>query len=192
MTSPPLELRIAVGAVGALLLLVGARVYRFMVVAPGILGGAIGVWLANERFDLDLQGNALLATAAVAAAIGAFVCHYAERVAIVLLGVGVGVAATVAALPFAPADWWWLPLAGALAGGLLAAPVFRFFLPLLTAGSGGAAVVWALGWPASPWGIGALTVLGVAVQLLLGRGAAPGRKGAAKPNKKEKKAKKTG
>ena len=165
--------RLVVGAIGVLLLLAGARLYRLAIIAPGFL---LGVFLA--RWGLDEYGRRVdelmqLGAMVGAGAIGALLSWRIEQLAVRLGGSVLVAATTHALLPmFWPrAPWFAAPAAG-FVGLLLFPSLYRRLLPLITAGLGAIALAWVADRPQDLLMIAGLTVLGAAIQL-----AAGGKKG---------------
>jgi len=161
--------RLVVGAVGVVLLLAGARLYRLAIIAPGFL---LGVFLA--MWGLDEYGKRVddlvrLGAMVGAGTVGALLSWRIEQLA-VRLGGSLLVAATAHALlpllwPRAP--WFAAPAAGFI-GLLLFPALYRRLLPIITAGIGAIAIAWAADRPQDLLMMAGLTVLGAAIQLAAG------------------------
>lgn len=167
----PVVLRAAVGAVGALMLVAGARVYRVALFgscfAVGAVGGALafawgGTWLSPLGQPLVIGVGAVVMGAAVVG-----VAAMAHRVALLGVGAMLGVLVGAAAGSLAGAAGA-LPGAGlgALVGALAFPWVFPWVLRLASAGVGAVSLAWAfgrpdaLGWIAALWAVGTLVQFG--------------------------------
>lgn len=159
---------------GIVLLGWGAKVYRLLVLAPGVLAG---VYLGAALRDwLNLGGtNAMLLTVALAAG-GALLCHFVEGVAI-----RVGGAALFGALAWfgwplvqAGAVPWYVPLAALVLGAALFPRLYQLALRPITALVGAWSIAWAVHRPTTLWLVGGLALVGLALQYTLDRPAAGG------------------
>lgn len=131
----------ALGVAGGLVCVAGARLYPLVIVAPGFAAGV----LAGMSLPLDPSTRAIAAV--VLGAIGALLCRFVERIAVV--GVGAVLAGSLAnavwpLLTGQPAPWWGAAL-GALAGLALFPGVFRAMLLPLTALLGAFLLGWSFG-----------------------------------------------
>ena len=158
-----LDPRILVGLTGAVLALVGSRVYRLAVVAPGV---AIGGWAGHTlgRGQSDLVELALMVGLAVALAL---IFHFAERIAIRGTGAAVGGAAARLLAPWflhSDPDRWWIPALGAAVGVLTFPYLYQSLLPAITSVLGAFCVAWALGREGDLWILGGVTFAGLLVQ----------------------------
>jgi len=167
-----------VGLTAGALLLFGGRLYRFAVIAPGLLGGVALALL----LPADLGPIVIALAAVLLAAVGAMLCHFLERAAVHVVGAAVLAGLAEVAWPpllGGPAPWWGLLCAGAL-GVLVFPKVFRALIKVLTSLLGALAMAWALGcWDrplavagvaVEPWMVvAALAVAGLAFQLVAGR-----------------------
>lgn len=161
-----LDPRIAVIAVGILLLGWGARLYRLAIAAPGfVLGVFAGLEVAPTASLLVQAGLALLL-----GLVGAGLLLFLERLAVALTGavlVGGLVYAVgplfVATLP------WFAPLVGAAVGLLLFPSLYRLALKIITPLLGALCVAWAFGRPHDLLLIGGLCALGAVFQLARGQ-----------------------
>lgn len=173
---------------GIVLLGWGAKVYRLLVLAPGVLAG---VYLgAVLRGWLHLGGmEAVLLTVGLAVG-GALACHFVEGVAVVVGG---------AALFGALAWFGWplvqpgpvpvyVPLVAVVVGGLAFPRLYQLLLRPITALVGAWSIAWAVGRPGTLWLVGGLALAGLALQYVLDR---PGRgtEGPAPKKDRPKKAK---
>ena len=165
----------------------GARLYRVVVLAPGILAGVYVGAIAQQLLHYSVTTGLIVTV--VLAAVGALVCHFVEGLAIRVAGAGLfGALAWLGwpllqrgALPF------WAPLAASVVGALAFPYLYRFLLRPITALVGGWSVAWALKRPDAAWLIIGLAVAGTAVQFWLDRGASerPAAR-AGKPRKSKK------
>lgn len=169
LAAPPVQLGLMLG--GAVLLLFGARIYRWAVVAPGVVGGAaLSIW-ATQAMAAETQAVAALA----AMLLGGLLAWRLERLAVALTGAAVLGAVAHTALPVVLPDPvpWWVPLAAAAAGLLVFPPIYRALLPLFTAILGAVAVAWGAGHPDDPLLVIALATMGAVIQVATRRGSRP-------------------
>ena len=165
----PMALRVLVGAMGALLLVAGARVYwwglTLSAFALGAIGATTGLQAVADVAPQVWTTPAVLVVAAVGGLVLAGLARMAHRVA--LLGIGAvagGVGAAAVAPPLGLIAWW-VPLVGAVIGALAFPFLFEWLLKLLTPAVGAVALVWAAGMPEQPWLLGLLWLVGAAIQL---------------------------
>ena len=156
-----------VGVVGLCLALLGSRLYRLAVLAPGVaLGAALGMEIANRNgFDTQVVAACSLGI------LGGLAFFLLERVAIALSGAFVmgGLANLAAASLTGGSPEWYVSAAGAVVGMFLFPSLYKRLLPLVSAVLGGLCVAWAVNAPDDLWLVGEVAVVGLVVQLLLGR-----------------------
>ncbi len=163
----------------------GAKLYRVVVLAPGILAGVYVGAIAQQLLSYSVTTGLIVTL--VLAGMGALVCHFVEGLAIRVAGAGFfGALAWLGwpllhrgALPF------WAPLVASVLGAIVFPYVYRFLLRPITALVGAWSVAWALKRPDSLWMIAGLAVTGTAIQLWLDRGGG-GEKPAARSPKVKK------
>ncbi len=164
----------------------GAKLYRVVVLAPGILAGVYVGAIAQQV--LHTTATTSLLVTLVLAGVGALICHFVEGWAIRVAGAGFFAALTWlgwpllqrGALPF------WAPLVASVLGALLFPYVYRFLLRPITALVGAWSVAWALKQPDHHLLIGGLAVVGTAIQFWLDKGGGSGEKAPAKSSKVKK------
>ncbi len=159
---------------GAVLLLAGGRVYRFAVLTPGVVAGA----LLAAALPTELDGALRASAALVLAATGAVLCHLLERVAVHAIGAlcAAGLANAVwPSLGGTSAPWWGL-LVGALLGAFLFPKLFKKLLSFLTALLGALLLAWSLGQAQNIWLLGGLFLGGCVLQLALAGGGGKKKK----------------
>jgi hypothetical protein len=153
---------------GAVILLAGARIYPFVIMAPGF---ALGVALVLS-LPIPMEPTTLGLAAVIAGAAGAALCRSVERFAI--WGIGAVITGTAAL-------WVWplvrpgeAPLTVSLVGGvlglLLFPALFRWALKPITAALGAMLITWSLGWQHRPLLFAGLLAVGLVAQLGLSRG----------------------
>lgn len=173
----PMGLRILVGAVGGLLLIAGARVYKAGLFGSCFAAGAVGAaaalafgatWVAALGRPEVIGLGALVSGVAVAG-----VAALAHRVALLAVGgvAGIVVGAGIGDL-FGGAGLVAGPAVGALLGALLFPWVFEWLLKLLTPAVGAVCVAWAAGRPDTLWLVVLLWAVGALVQVGLLRSRA--------------------
>lgn len=171
--APP-TVRWAVGAVGAVLLLFGAKLYRPGLLLGAFAAGAIGGAGAMELLaplapELDLTDPRALAAAAFSTGlVGAGVASVAHRLALVVVGGLAGLLAS-AALVGALALPWWTLLLGVGLGAVLLPWVYPHLLKVLTPAVGALVVAWAAHMLDAVWLLALLWALGVAWQIRAAR-----------------------
>ena len=158
--------RLLAGAMGIVLLVVGARIYTLAVMAPGFLLGIFGMAMALEEYGRKLDDLVRLGILVVAGGIGAFISTRIEQLAVRLCGSLLVAATAHAILPMVwpKAPWFAAPAAGFI-GLLLFPALYKRMLPLLTSAIGAIAIAWAASAETNLLLISGLTVLGAAIQL---------------------------
>ncbi len=172
---PPelLNARLAAAAAGALLLVLGARIYRIAIVAPGFVIGVLAVVTASEQFAPGVMSSTGLTVAALSlGVVGGAICHLLERVAVASVGglLAAGLAKAFAPLVLGAAMPWYVPVAAALLGLLLFPRFYRALLPVLTPIAGALSIAWAFERSGDIPFIAGLAAVGIIVQLLITRG----------------------
>lgn len=167
---PPLQSwadpRTVVAVIGVVLILAGGRLYRLVIISPGVL---LGVLAGLSLTAGSSTQNQLIAAGALAV-IGAAVLFFVERLAISVIGAAVtgGLVNALAPMLMQGPVPWYVPAAGAVLGLFLFPSVFRAALTLIAPALGAVAVCWALGRPNDLLLMGGLTVFGAVVHLLSG------------------------
>ncbi len=149
---------------GVGLMLVGARLYRVAVMAPGL---ALGV-LAAVYLPMDLELR--LVAGVIVGGLAALGCHMVEQGAVRAFGALLCAGLTWVGLPLVLADPpVWAPAVGAAVGLLLFVKAFKALLIPLTSLGGALLVALALGYEQQLLLVGAGTAAGTLVQVLLRR-----------------------
>lgn len=164
----PEPVRWFLGAVGLLLVLWGARLYKPALRLASFAAGGLATWVVllslTDRLpvlaDPWVAGGACL----IAGVLVAWAVSVAHRIALIGVGLLVGLTlGAAAAAAFAGGPAW--ALGGAVVGALTLPWVFDVLLGPTTAFVGAVLVLWAFAMPTSlPW-LGALTLVGTLVQL---------------------------
>jgi len=164
----------------------GAKVYRLLVLAPGILAGVYLGAVVKELAHLD--GMTAIVTTIVLAAAGALLCHFVEGIAIRVGGAALfGATAWFAWPMFRPGATPIYVTVGALIVGAFAFPsVYRVLLRPITALVGAWSIAWAMERPHDVWLVGGLALAGTALQFALDRGGGGGGAASAPKPKREK------
>lgn len=169
MIDGELALRLAIGVIGAAVLLRGARIYRPALAMAAFGAGAVGTvallgaiepWVAQAA-----DPTVIVAGAVVGGTLAALVIRVAHRVGLAVVGglVGATVGAAVAHA-FASAAWWAGPVGGLI--GALGAPwLYDKMLPITTPAAGAALIAFAGGWTDHLLAILGLFGVGVVAQL---------------------------
>ena len=146
--------RLLIGALSAAVLLFGARLYRLVLVTPGVLLG------------LHLTAGSALKTQIIAAicvgVLGGGALLLAERIAVGLVGAVVvaGLARAVLPTVLGAGVAWYIPAALGLVGLLLVPRLLRAGIKLLTPLLGAVGLAWAVGRPEQLALIGGLAIFG--------------------------------
>ena len=161
LADAPLVSRWIAGALGAVIMVAGGKVYRLAVVTPGfVLGTMLGE-------SVTLTGDPTVATAmiVIAGLGGALLFHFLERIAIAVIGALVGAHATGAVWPlFAGTAPWWGVLAGSIVGSLAFPKFFRMLLLPITAIIGAVILASCFGHGQNILVIGGLALIGAIFQ----------------------------
>lgn len=157
--------RIVVGILSAIVLLFGARLYRLVLITPGmVLGVLVG---------LQLTSSASPGTQALAALclgiLGAAVLALAERVGVALVGalIVAGLARAFLPLVLDAGLPWYVPAAASVVGLFLLPSMLRAAIKGLTPLLGATGICWAVGRPDDLRILVGLTLVGVIFQLIL-------------------------
>lgn len=170
----PIPLRVLVGAIGALLLVAGARVYRTALFGSAFALGAVGAGLALAwagTVVVALARPEVLALGAILAGVAvAGVVKLAHRIGLIAVGgvAGVALGAGVGDLVGGGAVLWG-PVAGALVGALAFPFLFQTLLKFLTPFVGAVCITYAAGRPDQLWLLGLLWGVGIVIQVGLVR-----------------------
>lgn len=173
---------------GIVLLGWGAKVYRVLIVAPGVLAGVYLAAVVGELAHLTATVSVVMTV--VLAAGGAILCHFVEGLAIRVGGAGLFAAVSALIWPLVrhgPVPFW-VPLIAAIVGALVFPKVYQVLLRPTTALLGAWSIAWAVQRPDALWLVGGLAVAGTALQFWLDRGGS----GAASAAKRKEKGKKKG
>jgi ammonia channel protein AmtB len=153
-------------AVGALLLVLGRKLFWLFVAASGFVAGLLA---ATRLLNVEPEWAALLIGLAVGV-VGAFAAVVIQRIAIGVAGflAGAFVAATLAgAVGFERGAGFWTALVvGGVTGAILVAVTFDWALIFLSSLAGGSAIMEGLGAPLPyAWiGVLMLCIVGVLIQ----------------------------
>lgn len=166
----PHLLRGAVGLVGAILLLAGARVYKLALALAGFGVGAVLVAAGLVWGSGYVPALAEPTLVAVASVIGGLLLMAVISVVhrLGLVGVGALVGASAAggvADAVSGAPPFWVPFVGALAGAIALPFLFPTLLKVATPAVGAVLIGWAVGMPTHPWLLLGLWIFGMLVQL---------------------------
>lgn len=169
LPDPALVLRLAIGAVGAVVLVRGARIYRPALAMSAFGACALGTAAALVRIAAWVPAAAdpttLLVAALIGGVVGVVVVRLAHGAGLAAIGAMIGaVAGTSLAVAFAAGAWWAGPV-GAVIGAAAMPFLFDRLLPVTTPAAGAALITAAVGWtsPLVPFAV--LYGLGVAAQI---------------------------
>jgi hypothetical protein len=165
MDQTALGYRGIVGVIGGVLALAGARLYKFTVVAPGLLLGLLLASFIPDSVELALRAGA----AVLLAGLFAYGCHALEQAAVRIFGGLLLGGMTWSVLPMflGDASPWWAPAAAAGVGLLLFPKLFKVLLKPLTAVLGGVLIALAADLPGNPLIIGGVATVGMIAQFSL-------------------------
>ncbi|MCB2156366.1 hypothetical protein KQI84_15945 [bacterium] len=172
-------------AIGTICLLFGWLLYRvILVLAGGILGGAIGVGVGQLFAELfDAQGTSEIVLVAGLAVLGIIVgvllFQFLHALAFFLSGAAIGSWGTIEIfrllrehqVAFAQNDLIFafsIPVV-ALVLGLLAVPLSKYVIAFASAAAGTFLIMGALGWPYGGWLAIPVFLFGLVIQLAFGR-----------------------
>ena len=167
-TEAPALVRVAVGVVGAIVLLWGARIYHPAVRLAAWGAGAVGAVTLLQALSPWAPELTRPMVLLVGAAVGGFavlgVAVAAHKIA--LIGVGALSGAVAAASLVGPlALPMWAPVVGLVVGAVVLPLVFPLLLKVTTPLAGAALVAWAVARPTTLWVVAGLWLLGVVFQL---------------------------
>ncbi len=160
--------RLLVGLISAIVLLFGARLYRLVLVTPGLLVGV----LVGLQLTQDAQPGTQAIAAGCLGVIGAGVLYMVERLAVALVGAVIvaGLAKAFMPLILGAGLPWYVPAAAGMIGVFLLPSLLRAAIRVLTPLLGAIGVSWALGRPGDLILLGGLAIFGALFQLLVLRG----------------------
>jgi len=166
-SAAPLETRSILGLMGILLLVFGSRSTRLVSAAPGALLGITLASLVLSDQSLGVQIGGALAAGVAGGVVAMLVQSIALRCAGALIG-GIGATVVFPMLSSQALPPWWLPLAGAIIGGLLLPRLFNAALSILSPVLGAMCLTFALGLEQSHqlYGIVGFSILGFAMPFL--------------------------
>lgn len=163
---PLTEPQTLVGLLGVLLLVAGKRLYRLVIIAPGLAAGTmLGLNLSEGQ-----SPGVRFTTVGALALLAAFLLHKVERVAIASAGafLTVGLARVGAPLVLDTEPPWYVFALGGALGLLLFPSLYQRLLVIITPTIGALCIAWAAGRPTDLLLVGGLILAGVVVQLTLG------------------------
>ena len=155
---------VAMLIIGILLLVIGSRVYRLIIISPGFVCGA----LISKNFISGSSEVQLIATL-VLGIVGAILLTSIERLAISIVGALLfgGVVFAVGPLIMGTVAWF-IPVLAALVGSFVFPLIYKKVLPISTSLLGALSVAWALEMSSDTRIIVGLWVVGLVFQLLIG------------------------
>ena len=169
----PILTRVAVGLVGALLWIAGARWYERAILMSAFAMGAVlttsAVLYATEWLGVVAEPMVLAVSALVVGGMAAGLARLAHRWTLAAVGAIAGGTATASLATAVTVIPLWATLIGVLVGALVFPRLWHQLLKVLTPAVGAVCLVWALGMPDHPALIGVLWVVGSAIQLFGGR-----------------------
>jgi hypothetical protein len=157
--------QVLVAGIGLLLLLAGARFYRFAIVSPGFVAGVFVVRnLPDVITDMVHFPGQDWVLSLVLGGICALILNKLEVWAVRLTG---AVLAGGLAHIFMPHPIW-IPLVAGLAGGVVFPPFYKKMLPITTSVLGAVCITWSFeslqGPPETLYMAGALSAIGIVAQ----------------------------
>lgn len=149
--------------VGFLLLILGARIYRLVIIAPGFVCGA----LIATNYVSGSQEVRLIVTL-IAGIIGAIILTKLEKLALAIVGALLTAGLVYAAAPFIGAMQWYIPVIAGFVGSVIFPFVYKKALPISTALLGALCIGWSTDLSQDPLMICAFWVSGIVVQTMFG------------------------
>lgn len=139
--------RLLVGLAGALLLVVGARIYRGALLLAGFGVGSVATVLSLRFVGeyIPIEDSVVIPATLMGGVVLAGITSVVHRMGLLAVGgfVGAGVATGLAAL-FGDVEWW-VPTIGSLVGSVAISWAFPHLLKVLTPLVGSVLVAWAAG-----------------------------------------------
>lgn len=170
----PIALRVGIGALGSVILVAGARLYKLALFggafAIGAVAAALGLVWGGAWVPALLRPEVVGLGALFAGALTAGTVRLAHRLGLLAIGGLTGLAAGAAVGGFlaGPAVLWG-PLAGGVVGALVFPWLYEALLRFLTPFVGAVCIAYASGRPDQLWLLGVLWGFGVLVQVGLFR-----------------------
>jgi hypothetical protein len=147
-----------------LLLIIGARIYRFVIVAPGFVCGA----LIAKNYVSGAPEVQLVVTL-VCGIVGAVVLTSIEKLALAIVGALLTAGLVFAIAPlFMGTVIWYIPVLAGFLGSMIFPYIYKKALPVSTALLGSLCVCWATGLSQDIIMISVFWVGGIVLQLILG------------------------
>ena len=162
---------VIIGLCGILLLVSGTRLYRFVIMGPGVMTGAyIGVIISVGQDDA-----VQLIAIGLSAMVGGVTMLLVEKLGIAVMGALLGGGFVHILLPWyqgiSVAPWYYVAM-GSVLGAMIFPPMFSRVAPIVTSLFGAIAVVYASGLytiHTMDWRlVGGVTVLGTLIQWYFG------------------------
>lgn len=155
---------VAMLIVGILLLMIGARIYRLIIIAPGFICGA----LLAKQFVSGSPEVQLIVTL-VLGIVGAVLLTSIEKLAISIVGALLFAGLTFAIAPLVMGTVaWFVPVIAGFLGSMIFPYIYKKALPVSTALLGSLCVCWSTGLNEDPIMIAVFWVGGIVLQLILG------------------------
>ena len=155
---------VAMLIVGCMLLLIGARVYRVIIIAPGFICGAL---VAKEY--ISGSSEVQLIVTLVLGLVGAILFTSIEKLAISIVGALLTAGLVFAVAPlFMATVAWYIPVVAGFLGSMVFPYIYKKALPVSTSLLGSLCLCWSVGLSADPVMIGVFWVGGIVLQLILG------------------------
>jgi hypothetical protein len=178
----PVLTRFAVGLVGLLLLLAGARWYHRAVALAAFVAGTVlasaAMVIACDVLAVPIPPVVMVVVALVCGGSVAGVAKMAHRLVLLAVGAMAGGTAVAALSAHVAAVPMWGALLGMLVGALIVPWIWDQTLKILTPAVGAVAVAWAVGLPDNLLLVMGLWVFGAVAQLVGGGARAPAEEGA--------------
>ncbi len=166
----PWTVRAMIGAVGAILLFAGARIYKPGLMLAAFSAGGLLVCAVLVGVGTAVPAAATPAVITIAVLIGgaaaAWIAHLAHRIALVAVGGLAGLTASAALLPWIPGAPLWIPFIGLILGAVSFPWIYPALLKIVTPAVGAVCIAWAAGMPDTIWLLGGLWAFGAVVQLV--------------------------
>ncbi len=136
-----LDQKVAAWLLGVVLLVVGARYYQLLIMAPGFAIGALIAYKLMPSASAEIQ----LLVVVVVGVVGAVFLMSLEKLSVALAGafVGVGILELLRPQLFAGSPPFYVPAIAALVGSMAFPRLYDQFKPAVTAAAGAICIAWA-------------------------------------------------
>jgi hypothetical protein len=175
----PVAVRVAVGMMGIVVLLAGARLYKPTMFTVAFAFGSLLTLFLMSGGAIEKITAVHLSAGLVGGLVGLGLCALVHALGLALLGGWGGATLAVAVIDVFPEiGVWWAPIVGAVLGAVFTSLLFKTMLKVVTPAIGAGLITWAIGFAANPWLLIGLWVFGTWCQFSMGRRSTERVKGA--------------